>query len=90
MKDFHILNSDFFTSSLKSRFGDDLRWYVPSALKQWMNNQGCQNVVELTWWEEDKFTGSEGDFKFVCTPCQHWTKRTVADDNKVEKLIVFK
>ncbi|XP_005109823.1 N-acyl-phosphatidylethanolamine-hydrolyzing phospholipase D [Aplysia californica] len=69
--------------ALNKRFGESLRWYVPMGLKEWMNQSGCQNVVELTWWQENIYEGPKGNIKFVCTPCQHWCKRTATDDNKV-------
>ena len=66
------------------RFGNKLCWYVPMGLKRWMSDHGCETVVELTWWEEHVYQGS--NVKFVCTPCQHWSKRTATDDNKVWEL----
>lgn len=43
---------------------------------------GCENVIELDWWEENCVPGHD-DVTFVCTPSQHWSKRTALDDNKV-------
>lgn len=43
---------------------------------------GCENVMELDWWEENCVPGHD-DVTFVCTPSQHWSKRTPLDDNKV-------
>ncbi|VDI11421.1 N-acyl-phosphatidylethanolamine-hydrolysing phospholipase D [Mytilus galloprovincialis] len=34
--------------------------------KQWMTNVGCEDVTELTWWEEAVFP-KKTDFKLVCT-----------------------
>ncbi|XP_058153959.1 N-acyl-phosphatidylethanolamine-hydrolyzing phospholipase D isoform X3 [Dasypus novemcinctus] len=68
--------------ALNERFGNELRWFVPLGLLDWMQKCGCENVIELDWWEEncvprhDKVT-------FVFTPSQHWCKRTLMDDNKV-------
>lgn len=67
---------------LNSRFGSDLRWFVPLGLAHWMNAVGCENVVELDWWEEN-VGGEHSEISFVLTPCQHWCKRTITDDNKV-------
>ena len=67
---------------LNQKFGDKLRWYVPMGTKQWMMRVGCKNVIELSWWEEDKFPGNP-EIKFACTPTQHWCKRTIFDTNKV-------
>uniref|UniRef100_A0A2C9KFL2 N-acetylphosphatidylethanolamine-hydrolyzing phospholipase D n=1 Tax=Biomphalaria glabrata TaxID=6526 RepID=A0A2C9KFL2_BIOGL len=68
--------------ALNDRFGDNLCWYVPMGLKKWMNHCGCARVVEMTWWQED-MVNDELNVKIVCTPCQHWSKRTAHDENKV-------
>ena len=79
----------FFTKQASSqkqlffyRFGCGLRWYVPSGLKKWMNDCGCQNVVEMTWWEEDVFD-EDLNITVACTPSQHSSMRTGIDENKV-------
>ncbi|XP_020840181.1 N-acyl-phosphatidylethanolamine-hydrolyzing phospholipase D isoform X1 [Phascolarctos cinereus] len=68
--------------SLNERFGCELRWFVPMGLLEWMQNCGCENVMELDWWEENCIPGRD-DVTFVFTPAQHWCKRTPVDDNKV-------
>ncbi|KAK7479928.1 hypothetical protein BaRGS_00028836 [Batillaria attramentaria] len=68
--------------ALNKRFGKDLQWFVPMGLKKWMNDTGCENVVEMTWWDEHEVKGSSG-VRVACTPCQHWCKRSATDDNKV-------
>ncbi|KAK0063881.1 N-acyl-phosphatidylethanolamine-hydrolyzing phospholipase D [Biomphalaria pfeifferi] len=68
--------------ALNERYGESLTWYVPLGLKQWMNDSGCSNVIELQWWQEHLHS-PESQVKMVCTPCQHWCKRTLNDDNKV-------
>uniref|UniRef100_UPI00398F19DA N-acyl-phosphatidylethanolamine-hydrolyzing phospholipase D isoform X2 n=1 Tax=Pristiophorus japonicus TaxID=55135 RepID=UPI00398F19DA len=68
--------------SLNERFGGDLRWFVPLGLLDWMQKCGCENVIELDWWEENCVPGHD-EVTFVFTPVQHWSKRTVTDDNKV-------
>ncbi|XP_062928911.1 N-acyl-phosphatidylethanolamine-hydrolyzing phospholipase D isoform X2 [Mobula hypostoma] len=67
--------------SLNERFGSDLRWFVPLGLLGWMQKCGCENVIELDWWEENCIPGHD-EVTFVFTPVQHWSKRTVTDDNK--------
>lgn len=69
-------------SHLNSRFAESLRWFVPLGLGPWMEHVGCDNVVELDWWEEN-CVPEHGDVSFVLTPAQHWCKRTIGDDNKV-------
>ncbi|XP_029471325.1 N-acyl-phosphatidylethanolamine-hydrolyzing phospholipase D isoform X2 [Rhinatrema bivittatum] len=68
--------------SLNGRFGNELRWFVPLGLLEWMQNCGCENVIELDWWEENCVPGRD-EVTFVFTPSQHWCKRTALDDNKV-------
>jgi len=69
-------------AALNERYGIGLRWYVPMGLKKWMNDCGCSNVVEMTWWEEDTFSENL-NVTVACTPSQHWSWRTVGDENKV-------
>ncbi|XP_069764740.1 N-acyl-phosphatidylethanolamine-hydrolyzing phospholipase D isoform X2 [Narcine bancroftii] len=68
--------------SLNERFEGDLRWFVPLGLLGWMQKCGCENVIELDWWEENCVPGHD-EVTFVFTPVQHWSKRTATDDNKV-------
>lgn len=68
--------------TLKERFGDYLQWYVPMGLKKWLNNCGCNNVVEMMWWQTDVFN-DDLNIMVACTPSQHWAKRTAKDENKV-------
>lgn len=62
--------------------GNHPRWFVPMGVKQWFLNEGITNVEELTWWDEKEVKIGETSFKIACTPCQHWCKRTLLDDNK--------
>ena len=82
---------------LNARFGSELQWCVPMGLGPWMQSMDCHNLIELDWWEERCMAGH--NIKIVCTPCQHWCKRTATDDNKVcltkkiqncEKILVYK
>ncbi|XP_041833736.1 N-acyl-phosphatidylethanolamine-hydrolyzing phospholipase D isoform X2 [Melanotaenia boesemani] len=68
-------------ANLNARFGGELRWFVPLGLMDWLAKMGCENVMELDWWEENCVPGHD-DVTFVCTPAQHWSKRTAWDDNK--------
>ncbi|XP_077976947.1 N-acyl-phosphatidylethanolamine-hydrolyzing phospholipase D-like isoform X2 [Glandiceps talaboti] len=67
---------------LNARFGSSLRWFVPLNLLEWMNDMGCENVIEMDWWQENCIP-EHPDVTFVFTPAQHWCKRGPADDNKV-------
>ncbi|KFP60666.1 N-acyl-phosphatidylethanolamine-hydrolyzing phospholipase D, partial [Cariama cristata] len=79
----HYDHLDYNTvRSLNERFGSELRWFVPLGLLDWMQRCGCENVIELDWWEENCVPGHDA-VTFVFTPSQHWCKRTATDDNKV-------
>ncbi|KAM6144753.1 LOW QUALITY PROTEIN: N-acyl-phosphatidylethanolamine-hydrolyzing phospholipase D [Phoenicopterus ruber ruber] len=79
----HYDHLDYNTvTSLNERFGSELRWFVPLGLLDWMQRCGCENVIELDWWEENCVPGHDA-VTFVFTPSQHWCKRTATDDNKV-------
>ncbi|XP_069012785.1 N-acyl-phosphatidylethanolamine-hydrolyzing phospholipase D-like isoform X1 [Embiotoca jacksoni] len=67
-------------ASLNGRFGGELRWFVPLGLMDWLAKMGCENVMELDWWEENCVPGHD-NVTFVCTPSQHWSKRTALDNN---------
>ncbi|XP_077450157.1 N-acyl-phosphatidylethanolamine-hydrolyzing phospholipase D isoform X3 [Stigmatopora argus] len=69
-------------AGLNGRFGVELRWFVPLGLMDWMGKAGCENVMELDWWEEN-CVPTHDHVTFVCTPSQHWSKRTAIDNNKV-------
>lgn len=56
--------------------------FVPLGLMDWLMKMGCENVIELDWWEENCVPGYD-DITFVCTPSQHWSRRTALDENKV-------
>ncbi|XP_030411949.1 N-acyl-phosphatidylethanolamine-hydrolyzing phospholipase D [Gopherus evgoodei] len=78
----HYDHLDYNTvESLNKRFGTELRWFVPLGLLEWMQKCGCENVIELDWWEENCVPGHDA-VTFVFTPSQHWCKRTATDDNK--------
>ncbi|KAK3106132.1 hypothetical protein FSP39_013372 [Pinctada imbricata] len=49
--------------------------------ESWMTSMGCKNVVEMTWWDEEKFP-DRGDITVACTPSQHFCNRSLTDFNK--------
>ncbi|XP_062587887.1 N-acyl-phosphatidylethanolamine-hydrolyzing phospholipase D-like [Saccostrea cucullata] len=67
--------------SLNSKFKDKVTWFVAVGTKEWMLNAGCQNVIELSWWDEAELPGRP-DFKFVSVPCQHRCERILLDTMK--------
>ena len=66
---------------LNARYGVDLCWFVPQGLASWFESAGCDNVIELDWWEENCIP-EKSHVSFVFVPAQHWSKRTLSDDNK--------
>lgn len=68
--------------TLNARFGAELRWFVPQGLAPWMADVGCENIMELGWWDENCIPENP-DIRFVFTPAQHWTARHPFNKNKV-------
>ncbi|KAL5013688.1 hypothetical protein ScPMuIL_007958 [Solemya velum] len=66
---------------LNEKYGDNLKWYAPLGLKSWLNTNGCNNVIQMDWWQEEEFS-TEKRTKFCCVPSQHWSKRGPIDDFK--------
>ncbi|XP_033102262.1 N-acyl-phosphatidylethanolamine-hydrolyzing phospholipase D-like [Anneissia japonica] len=64
---------------LNARFGSSLRWFVPLGLMNWMMKAGCENVIEMDWWQEN---GHPDHMKitFAFTPTQHWSNRALHDN----------
>jgi L-ascorbate metabolism protein UlaG (beta-lactamase superfamily) len=63
---------------LAEQAGGSPRFFVPLGLKDWFARRGVQDVVELDWWESVEYRGLKIDF----VPVQHWSKRTLADENQ--------
>jgi N-acyl-phosphatidylethanolamine-hydrolysing phospholipase D len=53
------------------------RFFVPLGVKQWLEDQGITNAMELDWWDSTIFRG----LTFVCTPAQHSSGRGLRDQN---------
>uniref|UniRef100_UPI00358F5986 N-acyl-phosphatidylethanolamine-hydrolyzing phospholipase D-like isoform X2 n=1 Tax=Myxine glutinosa TaxID=7769 RepID=UPI00358F5986 len=66
--------------NLNQRFGDALHWFVPLGLASWMRASGCKTVTELDWWQEELLPGTS--VSLAATPCQHWSRRTISDENR--------
>lgn len=65
-----------------------LRRFVPLGLMDWLAKAGCENVIELDWWEGNCVPAHD-EVTFVCTPSQHWSRRGPADNNKVRVAPLF-
>ena len=56
----------------------DAIFLVPLGDKKLLTKNGIKNVKDFDWWEGFQFKG----IKFIFTPVQHWSKRTLSDKNK--------
>jgi len=58
-----------------------LKWFVPSGVKAWFQSSGIppEQVKELVWWEESEL--DETRAKIVFTPSNHWSRRSLTDEN---------
>ena len=54
------------------------RFFVPLGLKAWFAELGIDGVEELDWWETRTVKG----LTVVCLPTQHWSARTLWDQNR--------
>ncbi|KAI8994300.1 beta-lactamase superfamily domain-containing protein [Gaertneriomyces semiglobifer] len=70
----------------------DVWFFVPLGNKQWLKDMGIHNAVECDWWDEYKLSfpdrqlpnasSSEISCTIACTPCQHFTGRSLTDRNR--------
>jgi N-acyl-phosphatidylethanolamine-hydrolysing phospholipase D len=54
------------------------RFFVPLGLKAWFAEIGIDGVDELDWWDSLSIKGHT----VVCLPTQHWSARTLWDQNQ--------
>ncbi|KAI1311944.1 hypothetical protein EDD11_003224 [Mortierella claussenii] len=61
-------------------------FYVPLGNKSWFNSIGIKGdkVRECDWWDEHEhsFHDNKSGVKVICTPCQHFTGRSMTDHYK--------
>jgi N-acyl-phosphatidylethanolamine-hydrolysing phospholipase D len=57
----------------------NVTWVVPKLMKKWFKWTTKEKVVELDWW--DQYTYSP-EIDIIFTPCMHWSKRTLTDNNQ--------
>ncbi|MBD3225099.1 MAG: hypothetical protein GF313_10250, partial [Caldithrix sp.] len=60
------------------RLGDRPLYIVPLGLGAFFRNLGIKHYTELDWWDELTVNG----VRFVCTPAQHFSGRSLWDKNK--------
>ncbi|KAF9582760.1 hypothetical protein BGW38_010793 [Lunasporangiospora selenospora] len=61
------------------------RFFVPLGNKAWFHSIGIKdNVYEYDWWNthELEFHGGQSHVRVTCTPCQHFTGRSLTDHYK--------
>lgn len=57
-------------------------FFVPLGNKAWFNNLGIENVIEADWNEEFEIQKNDTtSYKIGCTPCQHFSGRSLTDRN---------
>lgn len=64
--------------SLKALYQRDAlrtKFLVPLGNKALLEDEGIQNVAEFDWWDKSSVAG----LRFVFTPAQHWSARTLWD-----------
>lgn len=59
-------------------FHPQIEWVVPTGLLPWFHRRGITRVRELHWWE----TYREGHFTLTAVPAQHFSGRTLWDQNQ--------
>lgn len=64
---------------LHRRFGEGLRFHVPTGVASWFHKRGINNVSELGWWQwgEER----ERNMTLYCLPTQHFSGRSATDRN---------
>eukprot|EP01122_Echinamoeba_exundans_P013626 TRINITY_DN5984_c0_g1_i1.p1 TRINITY_DN5984_c0_g1~~TRINITY_DN5984_c0_g1_i1.p1 ORF type:complete len:406 (+),score=70.06 TRINITY_DN5984_c0_g1_i1:212-1429(+) len=60
------------------KLGNGPLWIVPKGHMKWFQGMGVNRVVEFDWWDELEIAP---ELRVVCLPAQHWSKRTLTDDN---------
>ena len=61
----------------KRKGGKRTTFYVPLGLKNWFENLGISNVVELDWWN----THEHGGLQIIPVPVHHWSQRGLISRN---------
>lgn len=63
---------------LARRLGGSPLFLVPLGLRAWFLENGIERVEEYDWWQ----ARSVGAARFTLVPVQHWSKRTLWDENQ--------
>ncbi len=62
---------------LMAQAGGEPLFLVPLGIDIWLKEQGAARVVGLDWWAKHVVDNTE----FVLTPVQHWSSRSMGDQN---------
>ncbi|MDX1802600.1 MAG: MBL fold metallo-hydrolase [Alcanivorax sp.] len=63
---------------LQQRFGNDIVWFVPLGVADWLRRLGVQRIIELGWWQSE----FHGQVEAFCLPAQHFSGRGAGDHNR--------
>jgi N-acyl-phosphatidylethanolamine-hydrolysing phospholipase D len=74
----HYDHLDAKTVKYLRAFQPQIQWIVPLRLSRWFRDRNVLNVSELDWWQS--FQGK--DLKITAVPAQHFSGRTLWDQNK--------
>ena len=74
----HYDHLDIKTLKIINKKFPEAIFLVPLGDKKLLLENNIQNVKEFDWWENHKIKG----MRFIFTPVQHWSKRTLSDRNK--------
>ena len=69
---------DHLDAGTVRKLSEQVRWFVPKGLGEWLRARGRARVVELDWWESAR----AGAWTFTCLPSQHWSLRLGMDENE--------
>jgi L-ascorbate metabolism protein UlaG (beta-lactamase superfamily) len=58
--------------------GNSTVFIVPLGFREWFDNLGIKNIVEMDWWD----TVNRDGLTFIPVPIQHWSKRSPFSKNK--------
>jgi N-acyl-phosphatidylethanolamine-hydrolysing phospholipase D len=77
----HYDHLDRYTVLQLVRKFPDIEWIVPKGVKAWFQRRGIHRVVELAWWES-YHSISAGSIRFTAVPAQHFSGRSIFNQNK--------
>ncbi len=69
---------DHLDEETLEKLGNDPFYIVPLGIGEFLEDLEINNFQELDWWDEIGFNG----IRFVCTPTQHFSGRTLFDRNQ--------